>query len=48
MVSDMAGVPAWEATRLRRVCDDEVPDEHFVVSHLLNPHSLAVCYESFS
>jgi hypothetical protein len=48
MVSDLAGLPALEATRLRRVCDDEVPDEHFVVSHLLTSHSLAVCYESFS
>ncbi|MBA4115029.1 MAG: hypothetical protein H0X71_01030 [Rubrobacter sp.] len=48
MVSDMAGLPAWEASLLCMVCDDEVPDEHFVVSHLLTPHSLAVCYECFS
>ncbi len=48
MRSDMVGLLALEATRLFMVCDGEVLDDHFVVSYLLNPHSLAVCYESFS
>ena len=30
------------------VCDDEVPDEHYVVSHLLTPLTLTVRHESFS
>ena len=30
------------------VCEDEAYDEHYVVSHLLTPLTLAVCYECFS
>jgi hypothetical protein len=30
------------------VCEDEAYDEHYVVSHLLAPLTLAVCYECFS
>ena len=48
MVNDMPGFPPWEASRLCTICDDEVHDEHFVVSHLLTPLTLAVCNECFS
>ena len=48
MVSDVPNLPSWEASRICLVCEDEVPDEHFVVSHLLTPLTLAVCYECFS
>ena len=44
----MAGLPSWEAQRLCIVCEDEVPDEHYVVSHPLTPLTLAACYECFS
>ena len=30
------------------VCEGEVPDEHYVVGHLLTPLTLAVCYGCFS
>lgn len=48
MVSDVPNLPSWEASRICLVCEDEVPEEHFVVSHLLTPLTLAVCYECFS
>ena len=48
MVGETAGLPYWEISRLCPVCENEVPDEHFVVSHLLTPLTLAVCYECFS
>ncbi len=48
MVGEMADLPSWEVSRLCMVCEDEVPDEHYVVSHLLTPLTLAVCYECFS
>lgn len=48
MVGETSGLPSWEASRLCTVCEDEVPAEHYVVSHLLTPLTLAVCYECFS
>ncbi len=48
MVSDVPNLPSWEASRICLVCEDEVPEEHFVISHLLTPLTLAVCYECFS
>ena len=48
MVSDVSNLPSWEASRICLGCEDEVPDEHCVVGHLLTPLSLAVCYECFS
>jgi hypothetical protein len=30
------------------VCEGEAYNEHYVVSHLLAPLTLAVCYECFS
>lgn len=48
MVNNMPDSPSSEASRICLVCEDEVPDEHFVVGHLLTPLTLAVCYECFS
>lgn len=48
MASEVSNLPSWEASRIRLVREDEVPDEHFMVSHLLTPLTLAVCYECFS
>ena len=48
MVSDVPNLPSWETSRICMVCEDEVPDQHFVVGHLLTPLTLAVCYECFS
>jgi hypothetical protein len=48
MVNNMPDSPSSEASRICLVCEDEVPDEHFVVGHLLIPLTLAVCYECFS
>ncbi len=44
----MAGLPSWAVYRLSMVCEDAVPDEHYVVSHLLTPLTLAVCCDCFS
>ena len=48
MVSDVPNLPSWKASRICLVYKDEVPDEHYVVGHLLTPLTLAVCYECFS
>lgn len=48
MVSDAPNLPSWEASRTCLVCEDEVPEEHFVVGHLLTPLAHAVCHECFS
>ena len=48
MVSGVPNLPPWPTTRICTVCEDEVPEEHYVVGHLLTPLTLAVCYECFS
>ena len=45
---EMASFPSWDVSRPCLVCEDGVPEEHYVVSHFLAPLTLAVCYECFS
>ena len=48
MVSDVPNLPSRENARICTVCEEEVPEEHFVLGHLITPLTLAVCYDYFS